>query len=424
MAEGPAGPMAGERALRTIEVSGYHPPQQHRSVETTRRMVGAAWEAMARHPAEPLRLEEVLEGADTSASSFYSRFDRVEVLVEVAGLLVLEAAGAEGPDGSDLVPMRPSAATIEVFAPVLVPGALPREVLAAGLWSDPFVSAHHRHQTLQLQRLAVAVADGGLSYGPALTWLHLVSALSDQAWSVGRLAVDGTVLEQLAEHASVLADVVLAPSPEAVRRSEELVDLPRPALARHAITGHSDRAAAALGELRSAVHRALVEQARDLVPGEVARSVHRSRTAFFDAFGTTGAALADLARAEQVARIPTELFRPRAGVGPADLVAHVARRVRAWQDHQGITGRRLLQAAAQHPELAAEVVGQLLDSVDLLAGWYESSFDLPAPLVRLVFLLVLAAEQHQVVWGARPAAVTGPEAVASLLAPVVVSAGA
>ncbi len=72
-------------------MAGYHPPQQHRSVETTRRMLGAAWEAMAAHPAEPLRLEEVLAGADTSASSFYARFDGVEVLVEVAGLLALEA---------------------------------------------------------------------------------------------------------------------------------------------------------------------------------------------------------------------------------------------------------------------------------------------------------------------------------------------
>jgi hypothetical protein len=199
-----------------------------------------------------------------------------------------------------------------------------------------------------------------------------------------------------------------------------LGDLSLAPLARRAITGHSDRGAQALGELRGAVHRALIEQPRDLVPGDVARSVHRSRTAFFDAFGTTGAALADLARAEQVARIPTELFRPRAEVAPADLVAHLVHRVRAWQDHQGITGRRLLQAAARHPELAAEVVGQVLDSAELLTGWYEDFLDLPPPLVRLVFLLVLAAEQHQVVWGARPAAVMGPDALAALLAPVVV----
>ncbi|MEZ5177216.1 MAG: hypothetical protein R2746_02750 [Acidimicrobiales bacterium] len=126
--------------------------------------------------------------------------------------------------------------------------------------------------------------------------------------------------------------------------------------------------------------------------------MHRSRTAFFDAFGTTGAALADLARTEQVGRALTELFRPRPDVGPPALVAHLAHRGRGRTTR--ITGRRLLQVAARHPELAAEVVGQVLDSVELLTGWYARCFDLPVPLVRVVFLLVLASEQHQVVWGA------------------------
>jgi hypothetical protein len=212
--------------------------------------------------------------------------------------------------------------------------------------------------------------------------------------------------------------VLLAPSAEARRRAEQQAGGPPPRLARHPLTGHSDRGAQAIGELRAALREALVAEPRQLVPGDVARSVHRSRTAFFDAFGTTGSALADLARAEQVGRIPTELFRPRDDVAPPDLVAHLAHRVRAWQDHQGILGRRLLQVAARHPELAVEVVGQVLDSVELLTGWYGPVFDLPEPLVRAAFLLLLACEQHQVVWGPRPAAVTGPDAVAALLAPV------
>lgn len=431
MADPRTGWAADERALRSTEVPGYHPPQQHRSVETTRRMLGAGWDAMAAHPTEPLRLEEVLEGAATSASSFYARFDGVEVLVEVAGLLALDADRGRPASGD---PMTPAAATAALFAPVLDPRHLPREVLAIGLWSDPFLTAHHRQRTTALQALAARVTDGldGLddlddrapsAYGRTLTWVHLVAALSDQAWSVGRLAADGAVLVHLADHAGVLAEVVLRPSPAAVDRALRVADLPRPSLARRAIIGRSDRGAQALGELRSAVHRALVEQPRELVPGDVARSVHRSRSAFFDAFGTTGAALADLARAEQVARIPTELFRPRLGLDDAELVAHLVRRVRAWQDHQGITGRRLLQAAARHPELAAEVVGQVLDSVELLTGWYQDRFDLPLPLVRLVFLLILTAEQHQVVWGPRPAPVTGPDAVAALLAPVLAGVG-
>ncbi len=64
----------------------------------------------------------------------------------------------------------------------------------------------------------------------------------------------------------------------------------------------------------------------------------------------------------------------------------------------------------------------MLDSVELLTGWYQDRFDLPLPLVRLVFLLILTAEQHQVVWGPRPAVVTGPDAVAPLFAPVVAGA--
>ncbi|MBX3284295.1 MAG: hypothetical protein KF703_03045 [Actinobacteria bacterium] len=410
---------ADEGALRVVAVDGYRSPQQHRSVETTRRMLGAAWDAMAAHPAEPLRLEEVLDGADTSASSFYARFDGIDTLVEVAGLLALDHDAVGTPPA---YPVGPGAATEAVLASVLARGALPREVLAVGLWSEPFVAAHHRRRTAELRAAAVAVADGGADYGRSASWLHLVAALADQAGAIGRLVVADADLAALAGHVTGLAEVLLEPEATTDGRVAGVVDLDRPTVARPALAGHSDRGAQALGELRAALHRALLAEPRALVPGDVARSVHRSRTAFFDAFGTTGAALADLARTEQVGRVPTELFRPRPDVGPPALVAHLAHRVRAWQDHQGITGRRLLQVAARHPELAAEVVGQVLDSVELLTGWYARCFDLPVPLVRVVFLLVLASEQHQVVWGARPAALTGPDALARLLAPVVAGA--
>ena len=150
----------------------------------------------------------------------------------------------------------------------------------------------------------------------------------------------------------------------------------------------------------------------------IARSVHRSRTSFLDAFGSLGAALAEVARAEQVGRIPTQVLRPRVDVPPHDLVAHLASRLHSWQDHQGITGRRLLQMAADHTDLAQEIMGQVLNSAELLTGWYHPVFDLPEDHVRALFLLILAAEQHAVVWGSAPLVITGPQALDALLRPL------
>ncbi|MEZ5177217.1 MAG: hypothetical protein R2746_02755 [Acidimicrobiales bacterium] len=128
---------ADEGALR--RGGCYRSPQQHRSVETTRRMLGAAWDAMAAHPAEPLRLEEVLDGADTSASSFYARFDGIDTLVEVAGLLALTTTPSARRRPIPWARARPPRPCWRRCWP----GAPCRsEVLAVGLWSEPlFVAA-------------------------------------------------------------------------------------------------------------------------------------------------------------------------------------------------------------------------------------------------------------------------------------------
>lgn len=429
---------ASEDDLRDLVAPGYHSAQQFRAVETTRKLVAAAWDSMAAHPAEPLRLDEVLAVSGTSASSFYSRFDSVRALVTVCGLLAV-AVDDRDRSRTDEVPSWSSpvdhdgavaAATTELFAPITEPGRLPREVLATGPWDDALVEARSRVRSSELQRLAFRVADrvdeavdDGRTFNRTLTWLHLVAASVDVAWAVGRLAVPQESLEALAPMFVVLGRRALVPSPAAIAAALE-AEAPVPQLTsgRAPVSGRSDRGARAMAELRDATRDALVEHGRDVAAADIARSVHRSRSAFFDAFGTMGVALADLARAQQVARIPTELFRPRAEVGPPDLLPHLAHRITAWQDHQGIVGRRLLQSASDHPELAAEVAGQLLDSVELLTGWYAPMFDLSPSLVRVVFALLLMAEQHQVVWGRRPAVVAGPEAVRSLFAPVTVEA--
>ena len=79
-------------------------------------------------------------------------------------------------------------------------------------------------------------------------------------------------------------------------------------------------------------------------------------------------------------------------------------------------------AAAE--ELAQEVLGQILDSVELLTGWYAPAFTLPEDHVRALFTLLIAAEQHQVVWGPQPVVVAGPRAVDALLGPVIRRPGA
>lgn len=433
---------ATEDELRALDVAGYHAPQQFRTVETTRKLVAAGWDLMAEHPTEPLRLEEVLARSATAASSFYARFDSVRSLVDAAGLLALgaeERTVAEHrlqPAASDRA-QAVAAATTAVFAPITQPGQLPREVLASGLWSDGYTTARTRARSRALHQLAATVGDapdsstegagaevqrGATGHLRTLTWLHLVSATVDVAWTSGSLVLDHAVLADLADRATLLGQRLLAPSPEVVGAAHDLDAGPPPRVARRPITGHSDRGAQAIAELRTATHQHLVAHGRDLSPADIAASVHRSRSAFFDAFGTTGAALADLARAEAVARIPTEVFRPRPDVGPQDLVVHLAHRIRAWQDQQGITGRRLLQAATVHRELAAEVVGQLLDSAELLTGWYAPVLDQSPTLTRLLFVVLLASEQHQVVWGNRPAVVAGPDALAALVSPVVSAA--
>ncbi len=427
---------ATDDELRALAVVGYHAPQQLRSIETTRRLLAAAWDEMAAHPAESLRLEEVLAASGTSASSFYSRFDSVRALVEFSGLVaeaVEERHRASGsPLGTSLAwePGAPAiaVATAHTFAPIVVPGQLPREVLAAGMWSDAYVTARARGRSTCLQVLAMRTVndtpddDDPQLYARVLTWLHLASAVADQAWASAGGVLPASRLQDLATTTALLSEVLFCPSPSSTRRSRTMVGELPVSLPRPPISSHSDRGARAIAELREATHQGLVQHGRDLSPGEIARSVHRSRSAFFDAFGTLGTALADLARAEQVGRIPTELFRPRPEIGPNELVPHVVRRVRAWQDHHGITGRRLLQAAPDHPELAVELIRQMLDSVELLASWYAPMFELPPMLTRLVFLAILASEQHHVVWGARPDVVVGPDAVGALLAPVMADA--
>lgn len=424
---------ASEADLRLLEVEGYRSAQQLRTIDKTRALVAAGWDLMAAHPAEPLRLDEVLGATGASASTFYSRFDSVHALIEVAGLLSLTVAdraraaeACRAPVGLDRPGGAVVAATRRTLAPLLEPGVLPREVLAAGAWSDAYATAHHRSRVACVQALARDLtADGavehpsGEPYPRLLTWLHLTSALADQTWLIGGLTIDRRVFVEQAALVELLGRLVFAPDDAARRTAEDVGRAGIEAPPRPALAGHSDRSARAIAELRTATREHLVTHGRDLSIAAIAASVHRSRSAFFDAFGSLGAALADLARAEQTARIPTELFRPRPDVAPEHLVAHIARRIRAWQDHQGIVGRRLLQAAGDHPELAAEVAAQVLDSDELLTAWYASAFSVPPPLVRLLFLALLTSEQHQVLWGPVPPVVIGPEAVAALFAPIV-----
>lgn len=432
---------ATDDELRRAGAHGYHAAQQRRSLDTTRSLMAAAWDLMAAHPDKPLRAAEVLDVSGASSSSLYGRFESMHALVEYAGLVALTveerrrlARGLAGPsDGPP--PAVLATATREVFSAALVPGRLPREVLAAGAWSDTYVGAYDRCRQVSVRELAGHVVlampaepsgvDPDGLYRRLLTWLHLACSAAHQLWAVGGAVLPERYLADLADeavqlggHLFVLDGVPGAPPPGLDR--ERAPDLERPSMRRRRTAPtRSDRGERAVNELREALHRELLRQGRGLSPTAVTRSVHRSRTAFFDAFGSVGAALADLARAEQAGRVPTQVLRPRPDVGPDAVVAHVVGRLRAWQDHRGITGRRLLQAAPDHPELAEELLGQLFDSVELLTGWYASVFVLPENHVRGLFTLLLAAGQHEVVWGAQPDVVSGPAAVAALLDPVI-----
>jgi AcrR family transcriptional regulator len=435
---------ATDDELRRADAHGYHPAQQRRSLDTTRTLVTSAWDLMADHPGRPLRAAEVLAATGVSSSSFYGRFESLHALVEYAGLVAISveerrraepdrACGDAGPPEEVL-----GAATREVFAPALVPGRLPREVLASGAWSEPYVDAYGRCRQLLIRDLAGRVvlamptdATGELepasaSYPRLLTWLHLICSAAHQLWAVGGAVLPATYLSELADVAVHLGGHLFAPADVSGPERPDALDLPPPPTMRRrrVVPARSDRGERAARELRDALHRELLRQGRELSPTEVTRSVHRSRTSFFDAFGTVGSALADLARAEQIGRVPTQVLRPRSDVGPDAVVAHVIGRLRAWQDHHGITGRRLLQAAPDHPELAQEVLGQILDSVELLTGWYAPAFTLPEDHVRALFTLLIAAEQHQVVWGPQPVVVAGPRAVDALLGPVIRRPGA
>lgn len=422
------GRSASDEELWALEVDGYRPPRQHRASETTRRLVACGWELMADHPDRPLRLEDLLAATGVSTSSFYARFDHLASLVEVAGLLALAADARRTPPGP--APTRAIAldhATRCTWAPILVPTHLPREVLVVGVWRAHYVAARSAARTRRIHELALTVAGDGEAPGDAtvrtgrvVTWLHLSAATADLLWAIGLPPLGIDRLVGAAGTASALGarllDVTAPPGPVGA-----LALLP--SARRASPPGPFHRSARAAAELRPAIRAALVQEGLAITTGAVARSVHRSRGSFADAFGTLDRALADLARAEQVARIPTELLRPRDDVPPAELVAHLVRRIRRWQDQKGVVGRRLLQSAGSHPELAAEVMGQLLDSAELLTGWYAASFAvLDEDLVRLVFVMLLAHELHRVLWGAVPDALGGPAAVAALLQPMVTGA--
>ncbi|MBP7631278.1 MAG: hypothetical protein KA758_12555 [Acidimicrobiales bacterium] len=439
-------------------VDGYHAARQQRSLATTRLLVTTAWDLMAEHPERPLRAADLLAVSGVSASSLYGRFESLHALVEHAGLIALavqERRRAEQPDGWIAGHDTMGAVTRETFASVLEQGRLPREVLATGAWSDTYLAAFGRTSRILLRDLAAAasvllpghtadadrpilptggagpapgagtpghrrsapgvVGDPATTYHRLLSWIHLSSAAADHLWAVigtDRSTVD---LQSLAEVAGHLG-TRLFETADVSASTPHLVTAPVPRPPR--VTGATHLGARAFGELRIALHHEILTRGRHVSTEAIARSVHRSRTSFFDAFGSLGAALAEVARAEQVGRIPTQVLRPRVDVPPHDLVAHLASRLHSWQDHQGITGRRLLQMAADHTDLAQEIMGQVLNSAELLTGWYHPVFDLPEDHVRALFLLILAAEQHAVVWGSAPLVITGPQALDALLRPL------
>ncbi len=417
------GHVATEDDLRDLVVEGYHPPQQFRTVETTSRIVVAAWELMATQPRTPLRVDDVLARSGIAGSSFYARFDGSDPLVEVCGLLAL-AAERRAREGCVAPPATVTASTDELVAPLLDPGLLPREVLAVGAWSEAYVEARQRDAVAEVTWRAGAAMDGRGpdepvdTYRRLVTWFQLTRAQVDILAALGPLALEAEALGvrtrlRVALGARLFGEPHLAGSTGTAAAGGGI------ASERRAVRARSDRGAAAVAELRRATREVLIARGRALTPGEVAASVHRSRSAFFDAFGSVGAALADLARAEQLARIPTELFRPRADLRPDQLIAHLAHRLHAWQAHQGIAGRRLLQVAAEHPPLAVELLAQVEDSVSLLTGWYGTWLDLPEAEAHAAFGALLLLHQHAVVWGTPAPAATSAEALSLLFDPLV-----
>jgi hypothetical protein len=359
----------------------------------------------------------------------------------VSGLLLLDlerrgrrpADDDPDPGGPHLIESRSRAVASvahELVGSIVPPCGVPREVLALGVWSDTYVEQRGAERTRWLRDLAgrLAMAEGvtgdedsTAAYGRALTLVHRLDALLEQTWMVAALVLPARTLDGVTEAIDLLIRLLFAPTDQEWELATSIPDMEHVPVERAALTGHSDRHAATVAELREATRLALVADGLDLQAGEIAASVHRSHAAFFDTFGSVGGALADLAAAQQVSRIPTRLFRPRADVGPQDLIEHLVWRINAWQDAQGLTGRRLHQIAGRDPEVAGLVVDQTRSSAELLLSWYGPMFRLPQPLTRLVLMALLTLPPHQVLWGAPAPVVTGASALAALLAPVMVT---
>lgn len=424
--------------LRGAAVDGYRPGEQLRSLRTTRRLLAALWSEMVGRPQHHVALHDVLAAGGASSSSFYERFENIESLVLLTGslLLDLDARRREvAPPGCEPDAPCPrgelvATATSELVESVLPPGGVPREVLATGVWNDDYVArraverAHRaRHFALRVARAdepADPRAGGDRTYARALTYAHLVSALWEQAWMIGGLLLDPSWFERRVEHITLLGELLFDPRPELWERARVIEDTLDVRLAAPALEVRSARHLATVTELRDATRLALLEHGLALAPSEVAASVHRSPSAFFDTFGSVAGALADLATVHEIGVLPVVVFRPREAVGPADLVEHLAWRLRAWSDSRGLVGRRLLQAAGRHPAVAGVVHEQTMRSVELLVGWYAPMVALPPPLLRKVFFALLGLEHHQVLWGRLPDVVAGPAALGALLTPVLV----
>jgi hypothetical protein len=414
--------------LRLLRVHGYRPPQQSRTVETTRGLLRSAWAVMVGNPHEPVQLQHVLEHSGLSSSSFYARFDSLQVLVDVVGRMLLDArCGAELPSSLPLAgAVGPQQiidwATTEALGPLAQPTCLPREVLALGSWSEGYVSARRVARDAQLDEIADAVgARAAVPERDAArfrSWLQLVSGVAEQAWAVAALVVDSDLLQLMADRFVLLGRVLFAPDPATWDRASELDDVLPDPIEPHPLRGHSDRHAVTVSQFRDATRHAIITDGLDFSVGDLAASVHRAPSAYFDTFGSVGLALADLAVAEQTCRIPTPVFRPRPDVPTAQLLAHLARRSQSWVAQQQPLNRRLLQLAGRHRELAAVLTDQLLRSSSMLTSWYTDRFVTPLALNRLVFIALVVNEQHQGVWGEAPPRTADADAVADLFSPL------
>ena len=413
---------APERVLRSLRVPGYHAAQQHRSVERTRALAAAAWTEMAESPTRPLRLERVLDGAGASTSSFYARFDGLRPLVEFCGAVrvTLERESDRGAvaRAGDL-----RTAMAEVFAPIERPGWLPREVLAATTWNDVLSADFARCRRSRLRDLAAGLAgpmgDGAvpLESTDVVVWLHLVSSCAELAWTVGGLLAGPDGLEPLLHDLRDLGDAVLFRSTSEPAQVGALagpfdVGVDRPQVWR------SDRGEQTVSDLLAAARVAVVDHGRDLTAADLGEAVHRSASAVHDTFGTVGALLAEVARTEEVCRIPWVVFRPRPTVSDVQVAAFVLARLRAWARQHGTLGRRLVQLAMVYPELAIELAGQAAWSVAQLTEWYEACFVLPKTQVQLLFALLYATALYEVAFGIDQSASIGADALTALLTPI------